>query len=99
MRTSHHVFWVRKTTDPTFLQVIGADGVHSAMRRLILGESHPAARPQYSGTCAYRAMSPMDKAIESVGEEFATNSQILMGPVGDRSSSTPIQRKVVANVR
>ena len=34
--------------------VIGADGVHSVVRKHLLGEDHPATNPVFSGSVAYR---------------------------------------------
>lgn len=37
--------------------VVGADGIHSAVRRSILGEEHP----EFTGTVAYRAVVPTER--------------------------------------
>ena len=57
--------------------VIGADGVHSIVRAHLLGKE--AAKPVYAGSVAYRALVPMDKAVEKLGEEFAQNAFFLCG--------------------
>ncbi|GKU22991.1 unnamed protein product [Fusarium langsethiae] len=54
--------------------LIGCDGIGSRVRKFIVGENHPSARPQYSHKYAYRGLIPMDKAIEAVGEERARNA-------------------------
>lgn len=57
--------------------VIGADGIHSIVRAHLLGKE--AAKPVYAGSVAYRALVPMGKAVEKLGEEFAGNSFFLCG--------------------
>ena len=57
--------------------VIGADGVHSTVRAHLLGKE--AAKPVFAGSVAYRALVPMDKAVEKLGEEFAGNAFFLCG--------------------
>lgn len=54
--------------------VVGCDGIKSVVRRIIVGEDHPSARPQYSHKYAYRGLIPMDKAVEALGEERAGNA-------------------------
>ena len=57
--------------------VIGADGVHSTVRAYLLGAE--AAKPVYAGSVAYRALVPMEKAVETLGEEFAQNAFFVCG--------------------
>lgn len=64
-------------TTATADAVIGADGVHSMVRAHLLGKE--AAKPVYAGSVAYRALVPMEKAVEKLGEEFAGNSFFLCG--------------------
>lgn len=54
--------------------VIGCDGIKSKVRGLIVGESHPSAAPSFTHKYAYRGLVPMEKAIEAIGEELASNS-------------------------
>jgi salicylate hydroxylase len=42
--------------------VIGADGIHSVVRKHILGPSHPAANAFFTGAIAYRVAVPIDLA-------------------------------------
>ena len=58
--------------------VIGADGIHSTVRKYLLGVE--AAKPIYSGSVVYRAIVPMDSAVEKLGAEHAQNSTVLCGP-------------------
>ena len=57
--------------------VIGADGVHSVVRAHLLGKE--AAKPVYAGSVAYRALVPMEKALEKLDKEFAQNAYFLCG--------------------
>ncbi|CAJ2506991.1 Uu.00g081770.m01.CDS01 [Anthostomella pinea] len=71
-----------KFTDGTTAEadaVIGCDGIKSRTRQLIVGEDHPSAKPHYSQKYAYRAVMPMQRAIEAVGGERAENACLWMG--------------------
>lgn len=48
--------------------LIGADGIRSTVRRLILGENDPAASPRNTGTWAVMALKPYAAAQASIGE-------------------------------
>lgn len=54
--------------------VIGCDGIKSRVRQLMVGEDHPSANPSFTHKYIYRGLIPMDKAIEAVGEQLASNS-------------------------
>ena len=56
--------------------VIGADGIHSTVRKHILGKDNPATYPTFSGCTSYRGMASMDSARERLGAEIAENSSI-----------------------
>ncbi|KAL5343596.1 hypothetical protein BJX70DRAFT_115464 [Aspergillus crustosus] len=60
--------------------VIGCDGIKSRVRQILVGEDHPSANPVFTQKYAYRGLVPMDKAIEAIGEELASNSCMHMGP-------------------
>lgn len=62
--------------------VIGCDGAHSTVRRLILGLSHSAAMPKFSQTGGYRAVFPMHVHEQAVGADKAHSSHIFCGPGG-----------------
>lgn len=57
--------------------VIGADGVHSIIREHVLDKEK--AKPVFAGSVAYRALVPMEKALERLDKEFAQNSFIICG--------------------
>jgi salicylate hydroxylase len=59
--------------------VVGTDGIRSRTRELLLGESHPAAKPVFTGKYAYRGLIPMQDAVKLLGEELASNSQMYTG--------------------
>jgi salicylate hydroxylase len=54
--------------------VVGCDGIKSRVRSAMFGADHPATRPVYSHKYAYRALVPIDQAIEVLGEENAMNA-------------------------
>jgi salicylate hydroxylase len=54
--------------------VIGCDGIKSKVRQFVVGANHPSVVPSYTHKYAYRAMIPMEKAIEAIGEEKARNA-------------------------
>lgn len=58
--------------------VIGCDGIRSECRKIILGCDHEFANAVYTGKFAYRAVLPMDKAVEAVGR-IAENRRLITG--------------------
>ena len=62
--------------------VIGADGVHSVIRKYLLKDDDPAIEPQFSGSVAYRGLVRMEKAIDALGARYAENSFIWCGHGG-----------------
>lgn len=76
-RSAPVVVHFKDGTTATADAVIGADGVHSAVRAHLLGKE--AAKPVFAGSVAYRALVPMDKAVEKLGGEFAGNASFLCG--------------------
>ncbi|KAI1327355.1 hypothetical protein F5Y16DRAFT_199247 [Xylariaceae sp. FL0255] len=77
--------------------VIGADGVHSVIRKHLLGADHPATDAVFTGAVAYRGLVPMDKAVASMGERIARNSHIWSGH-GGGFMIYPIDHGVTMNV-
>ncbi|KAK6949894.1 hypothetical protein Daesc_008217 [Daldinia eschscholtzii] len=70
-------------TDGTSAQadaVIGCDGIKSRVRELIFGEDNPISHSHYTHKVAYRALVPMEKAIEALGEYKARNQHTHFGP-------------------
>ncbi|KAK5108693.1 hypothetical protein LTR62_008098 [Meristemomyces frigidus] len=62
--------------------VIACDGIHSTVRRLLLGADSLVARPQYSESGAYRAILPFKELEAILGPERARSSQAIVGPGG-----------------
>ncbi|KAI0102796.1 hypothetical protein GGR51DRAFT_526241 [Nemania sp. FL0031] len=50
--------------------LVGADGIHSVVRKLILGDNDPAASPQNSGAWFLMTLQSFDKAQASLGKEL-----------------------------
>ncbi|KAI1123333.1 hypothetical protein F5Y10DRAFT_281024 [Nemania abortiva] len=48
--------------------LVGADGIHSTVWRLILGEDNPAARPRNTGLWAIMSLQPYATARASIGQ-------------------------------
>ena len=66
--------------------VIGCDGAHSTVRRLVLGPDDPATLARFSFTGGYRAIFPMQLYEGIVGNAIAHNSTLCLGPDGYRIS-------------
>ncbi|KAI0902040.1 FAD/NAD(P)-binding domain-containing protein [Annulohypoxylon nitens] len=60
--------------------VIGCDGIKSRVRELMFGTGNPASYPHYTHKVAYRALVPMEKAIQALGEYRARNQHNHVGP-------------------
>lgn len=60
--------------------VVGCDGIKSRVRQLMVGREHPAADPVFTHKYAYRGLVPMDKAVEAIGEELASNACMHVCP-------------------
>ncbi|KAK5112557.1 hypothetical protein LTR85_011249 [Meristemomyces frigidus] len=69
-------------TEATASAVIACDGIHSAVRRAMLGPDNPAVRPLYSGAGVYRGILPTEDLEPVLGPEGARTSQIHLGPGG-----------------
>ncbi|KAF3026646.1 hypothetical protein E8E14_014510 [Neopestalotiopsis sp. 37M] len=48
--------------------LIGADGIHSTVRKIVLGESDPAANPKNEGWWAVMSLKPYAEARASLGD-------------------------------
>lgn len=62
--------------------LVGADGVRSRVRQLVLGKESVLDGLSFTGKYAYRGLIPMDKAREAIGDELAMNSQMYLGKDG-----------------
>ncbi|KAF2149656.1 FAD/NAD(P)-binding domain-containing protein [Myriangium duriaei CBS 260.36] len=63
--------------------LIGCDGIHSATRSYLLGEDHPATKPQnHDGWQIYRTLIPFSEAKKYVDERWLRSVSIQCGPRG-----------------
>lgn len=62
--------------------IIGCDGIRSRVRQALLNRRSAEDDLSFSGTVAYRAIIPMEKAKEALGEGFAVNAQMFLAPGG-----------------
>lgn len=63
-------------TEAKHSAIVGCDGIKSQVRKFLLGERNKASEAVFSGKCCYRGLVPADKAIETLGEDLALNSQM-----------------------
>ena len=77
--------------------VVGADGIKSKCRQLLLGEKSSDVKPKFAKEFAYRGMVPMERAVAVLGEEFARNSMVNIGP--DSVTTTyPVEKGTLLNL-
>jgi salicylate hydroxylase len=76
--------------------VIGADGIHSPIRKHLLGAATAAATPVFSGIVAYRGLIPMETASEVLGK-YAHDAYVWCGN-GGMVMTYPINSGQVLNV-
>jgi salicylate hydroxylase len=62
--------------------LVGADGVRSRVRQLLLGKESALDGLSFTGKYAYRGLVAMNKAREALGDELAMNSQMYLGRDG-----------------
>ncbi|KAK8120583.1 hypothetical protein PG999_004703 [Apiospora kogelbergensis] len=63
--------------------LIGADGIHSAARRYLLGADHPATEPKnHDGWVVYRTLVSTEEARQKINPKWTTSVPIMMGPRG-----------------
>ncbi|KAL4745576.1 hypothetical protein BDW72DRAFT_211204 [Aspergillus terricola var. indicus] len=77
--------------------VIGCDGIHSRVRQLLLGETNPAARAEFSHKVAYRTVVPIAGGIEALGDDKANNQCAHLGPDAN-TVSYPVANWTLLNV-
>ncbi|KAJ5452006.1 hypothetical protein N7445_000189 [Penicillium cf. griseofulvum] len=77
--------------------VLGCDGIHSTTREVLLGANHPAARPSYTHTVAYRTMLPIDAGIAALGKAKAMSGCMHCGPNANMMSY-PVMNGTLLNV-
>lgn len=52
--------------------LVGCDGINSIVRRAVLGEDHPAAKPVFTNGYNHRVVIPLSSAKEAFGEEYCS---------------------------
>ena len=77
--------------------VVGSDGIKSKCRQILLGPDSPDAEPKFAGEFAYRGMVPMEKAVAALGEEFARNSMVNIGP-DSLTTTYPVEKGTLLNL-
>ncbi|KAG5976813.1 hypothetical protein E4U55_007206 [Claviceps digitariae] len=77
--------------------LLACDGIKSKVRQLLFGADHPCAHPSYTHKYAYRALVPMEDAINTMGEEKAQNAAMHMGK-GSHVLTFPINHGKTVNV-
>ncbi|KAE9375639.1 FAD/NAD(P)-binding domain-containing protein [Stipitochalara longipes BDJ] len=58
--------------------VVGCDGLNSVSRSFVFGKDSELSRPRFTGKIAYRAIVPMEKAVNAIGEKQARNRQMYL---------------------
>jgi salicylate hydroxylase len=84
-------------TTATVDGLIGSDGVHSMVRKHLLGAEHPAASPVFAEAISYRGLIPMEIAREKLGS-LAENSYVWCGKDGGMVITYPIDHGEMVNV-
>ena len=77
--------------------VVGADGIKSTCRQLLLGEKSSEVNPKFAKEFAYRAMVPMERAVAVLGDEFARNSMVNIGP-DSLTTTYPVENGTLLNL-
>ncbi|RYP06730.1 hypothetical protein DL764_002982 [Monosporascus ibericus] len=72
--------------------VIGCDGIHSCVRRILLGADSPAAHPSYTGKYCFRTVVPMARVAPALAHRMHTrfmfngpSAHAITYPVGARA--------------
>ena len=77
--------------------VLGTDGIHSTIRKILLGKDHPTVAPKFTGAVAFRALVPMSDFRDVIGSEKAENSTMYHGR-GQTIITYPIDNGKTVNV-
>ncbi|KAL4736209.1 hypothetical protein BDV11DRAFT_211400 [Aspergillus similis] len=77
--------------------VIGCDGIKSRTRRIMLGDTHPAAAPGFTEIVAYRAVLPLEGVVAALGEDRGHSHCLAVGPDA-YTVSYPIANRPLANM-
>jgi salicylate hydroxylase len=77
--------------------VIGCDGIKSEIRRTVVGSDAPEAHAVFTSKYAYRGLIPMSKAVATLGDNLARNSNHHLGYDG-HVLTFPIEKGELMNV-
>lgn len=77
--------------------LIGADGIKSKLRSMLLGEDNPESYPEYAGEFGYRSLVPMEEATAVLGGSFAKNGNVCIAD-GCLTTTYPVEKGTMLNV-
>ena len=77
--------------------VVGADGIRSKTRILLLGKDNPESYPKYAGEFGYRSLVPMEEAAAVLGETYAKNGNVCIAD-GLLTTTYPCEKGTMLNV-
>ena len=77
--------------------VVGADGIKSKTRLILLGKDNPESHPKYAGEFGYRSLVPMEEASAVLGESFARNGNVCIAD-GCLTTTYPVEKGTMLNV-
>ena len=77
--------------------VVGADGIKSRTRSMLLGEDNPESYPKYAGEFGYRSLVPMEEASAVLGDSFARNGNVCIAD-GCLTTTYPVEKGTMLNV-
>ena len=77
--------------------VVGADGIRSRTRLILLGEDNPESYAKYAGEFGYRSLVPMEEASAVLGESFARNGNVCIAD-GCLTTTYPVEKGTMLNV-
>jgi salicylate hydroxylase len=69
-----------KGENATFDVVIGADGVHSTVRKSLFDACSTYNQHDFTGGVVYRAVVPIEEAVTALGRSVAEHPTFLVGP-------------------
>lgn len=81
-------------------RVVGCDGIHSKVRRLLLGEDNPASYPGYTHKYCFRALIGTTEARDAIGEkgEYLTSTRFMYNGPDAHVITYPVAMGAFVNV-
>ncbi len=77
--------------------VVGADGIRSKTRPLLLGKENPESYPKYAGEFGYRSLVPIKEATAILGESYTKNGNVCIAD-GLLTTTYPVEKGTMLNV-